>query len=398
MSKAPLWTKPFIAIIIANGLLFGSFHSLLPTLPMYVASLGASGAEVGLISGIFGVSAIFIRFFTDDFVRILGKKNCLYIGIILSLVATISYAFFTSIHMLMTARIIQGLGFGLGTTFAAALAVDSIPASRRGEGVGYFGLGNTVSMGVAPALGVLLLTDFGANGLFGFSSLAAAFAIVSTVFCGAPAHTVPLHQPKVHVPWRSRFFEAGTGFPSFFTMLFGLAYGSVNTFIALMAQEAHIENPGLFFVVGTVFIFLTRTFGGRLYDRRGPFWVLLPGILSYTLASFLIIQASSFTMLMIAAVFYGTGAGLIMPSLMTWLFNSVAPERRSNASATYYNMLDVGTSGGIIILGSVAGIIGYVHMFYAVLATMLIFLAGFLLQHVYGSAASAAHTEESSHD
>lgn len=170
MTKAPLWTRRFFAIIIANGLLFASFHCLLPTLPLYVASLGASGAEIGLISGIFGVSAIFIRFFTDDFVKLLGKKKCLYLGLFFSLISTVAYAFFTSIHMLLIARVVQGLGFGLGTTFAAALAVDIIPSSRRGEGVGYFGLGNTISMGIAPALGVMLLTDFSSDFLFAFST------------------------------------------------------------------------------------------------------------------------------------------------------------------------------------------------------------------------------------
>lgn len=400
MTKAPLWTKRFFAIIIANGLLFASFHCLLPTLPLYVASLGASGTEIGLISGIFGVSAIFIRFFTDDFVRFLGKKRCLYLGLFFSLASTIAYGFFTSVHMLLIARIIQGLGFGLGTTFAAALAVDIIPSSRRGEGVGYFGLGNTISMGVAPAIGVALLTGFSSDFLFGFSALAAALAVGCTIFCSESRSAVrrARRAPKTAVPWRSRFFEAGTEFPSFFTMLFGLAYGCVNTFIALMAQEAHIPNPGFFFVIGTIFVFLTRTFGGRVYDHKGPFWVLLPGILAYTAGLVIIINATSFMALMTAAVFYGTGAGLIMPSLMTWLFNSVAPERRASASATYYNMLDVGTSGGIIVLGSVAGSIGYVHMFYYVLAAMLLFLAVFLAQQFFKpSRPSAVLHKENSH-
>lgn len=385
MTKAPLWTKRFFAIIIANGLLFASFHCLLPTLPLYVASLGASGTEIGLISGIFGVSAICIRFFTDDFVKLLGKKRCLYVGLVLSLGATIAYGFFTSVPLLLLARIIQGLGFGLGTTFAAALAVDIIPSSRRGEGVGYFGLGNTISMGVAPAIGVALLTGFSADFLFGFSAAAAAVAIVCTLFCSESLSAIrrARRAPKVAVPWRSRFFEAGTEFPSFFTMLFGLAYGCVNTFIALLAQEANIPNPGFFFVIGTIFVFITRTFGGRVYDSKGPFWVLLPGIISYIVGLVIIINASSFLALMIAAIFYGTGAGLIMPSLMTWLFNSVAPERRASASATYYNMLDVGTSGGIIVLGSVAGSIGYVNMFYYILATMVLFLIVFLAQQFF---------------
>ena len=65
MSKTNLWTKNFIALIATNGLLFASFHVLLPTLPIYAGNIGANGVQIGMISGIFGFSAIFIRLFTD---------------------------------------------------------------------------------------------------------------------------------------------------------------------------------------------------------------------------------------------------------------------------------------------------------------------------------------------
>ena len=73
MQKVQLWTRDFIALVATNGLLFGSFHFLLPTLPLYAAGLGATGTEIGIIGGIFGFSAIFIRLFTDTGVRALGK-------------------------------------------------------------------------------------------------------------------------------------------------------------------------------------------------------------------------------------------------------------------------------------------------------------------------------------
>ena len=146
MTNETLWSRNFIALVTANGLLFAGFHVLLPTLPLYVAGLGASGSEIGLIAGIFGYSAIFIRLFTDTGVRAFGKKKCLYAGLLLSLLATVGYACFDSIHAIIAARIIHGFGFGLSTTFAAALVADVIPASRRGEGIGYFGLGSTPCM------------------------------------------------------------------------------------------------------------------------------------------------------------------------------------------------------------------------------------------------------------
>lgn len=61
---------------------------------------------------------------------------------------------FDSIHAIVAARILHGFGFGLSTTFAAAIVADVIPASRRGEGIGYFGLGSTVMMALAPAVGL----------------------------------------------------------------------------------------------------------------------------------------------------------------------------------------------------------------------------------------------------
>lgn len=381
MALTPLWTKRFIAIMMANGLFFVSFHSLLPTLPLYVASLGATGTEIGIIAGIFSLSSIGIRFFTEDVVHRLGKKNCLYLGILLSLAATISYPFITSIPLLTFGRIIQGLGFGLGTTFAAALAVDIIPASRRGEGVGFFGLGNTISMGLAPAAGVALLTGYGSTALFALATIAPALALLATYGTGPTqtVHHVPQQTLKLSL-WH-RFVEHGTGRPSFFTMLWGFAFGSTNTFIAMFAQAEQIPSSGLFFVVGTVLVFISRTFGGRLYDSKGPVYVLLPGIISYTLfLGFLLLGVHDLTTLLLSSVFYGLGGGLIMPALMTWLFNSVKPERRSNASATFYNMMDIGTSLGIIALGALSSFIGYSHIFYVVLLVMLLFLAAFIVQ------------------
>lgn len=388
MKSTALWTKQFIAIMIANGLFFVSFHSLLPTLPMYVASLGATGTEIGIISGIFSLSAIGIRVFTDDIVYFLGKKTGLYLGIFFTLIATISYPFVTSVPLLIGARLIQGLGFGLGTTFAAALAVDIIPPSRRGEGVGFFGMGNTVSIGLAPAIGVSLLTTYGSSALFTLSTMAPALAIIATWLSGKGADAVRRSKEKVRLSLWNRFIEKGTAFPSFCTMLFGFSFGSVNTYIALFAQSVGIENSGIFFMTGTFVVFLTRTFGGRLYDAKGPFFVILPGIIAYAMAAILILCAKSFAMLITASVFYGLGAGLMMPALMTWLFSAVMPERRSNASATFYNMMDIGTSIGIIALGALSGLVGYTRIFYVVLAVMLFFLVSFMYHHASHRTAS----------
>ncbi|MBM6760502.1 MFS transporter [Megamonas hypermegale] len=379
MTKVKLWTRNFMALVWANGLLFAGFHFLLPTLPLYAASIGATGTEIGIITGIFGFSAIFIRLFTDTGVRKFGKKKCLYFGLFCSFLATFSYDIFTSVYSLILARILHGIGFGLSTTFAAALVADVIPAQRRGEGIGYFGLGSTVAMAVAPALGVMLLTDFSANILFLTSMVVTLLSAVSAKLCNAKEAPLPAEKKSISI--RHKICEYGTGIPSILTVLFGAAYGSINTFVAMMANEAGIENAGLFFIVGTIFVFISRPFGGRIFDSKGGFWVILPGGILYLIGLCILISSSSLTMLLVASVFYGLGGGLLLPSLMTWMLNVVTLDRRSGASATFYNMLDIGTSSGIILLGSVAGSIGYVNMYFYVIAVMVIFIVFFLFNH-----------------
>lgn len=390
MTNETLWSRNFIALVTANGLLFAGFHVLLPTLPLYVAGLGASGSEIGLIAGIFGYSAIFIRLFTDTGVRAFGKKKCLYAGLLLSLLATVGYACFDSIHAIIAARIIHGFGFGLSTTFAAALVADVIPASRRGEGIGYFGLGSTIAMALAPAFGLMLLSDISAVMLFAVSGLASLLALFAARKDRMAEKEPKLPLPAMHLSFRNRIYEPGTGIPSVLTILFGAAYGSVNTFIAMMAAEAGIESADLFFIVGTCFIFISRPFGGRLLDRRGAFAVVIPGALLYSAALGLILMADSLPLLLGASVLYGLGAGLLLPALMTWMLNAVRADRRSAASATFYNMLDIGTSTGILVLGSLAGSVGYIAMYQYVLAIMGVFLVFGIVQHRFAASALQA--------
>lgn len=385
MEKVRLWTRNFIALVFANGLLFAGFHMLLPTLPLYVSNLGATGSQVGLVTGIFGYAAICIRLFTDNFVNKLGKKKCLYLGLLFSIIATLGYMLLDQIGSIIVARIIHGFGFGLSTTFAAAIVADVIPQERRGEGIGYFGLGSTVAMALAPALGLMLLNDISSYALFGVSLLFTLCAIVAAMIDNTKVpHPVQAHD-KVKTSIKNRIYESGTGTPAILTILFGAGYGGVNTFIALLAKEVGIEQAGLFFIVGTIFIFISRPFGGRLLDLKGAFPVVISGGILYIIGLFMILATQGLGLYLAASVFYGLGAGLLLPALLTWMLNQVAVERRSAASATFYNMLDIGTSTGILLLGTIGGIVGYSHMFEYVIILMVIFIVFSILQHIRGN-------------
>lgn len=64
-SGIKVWTLSFLCITIANALLFMIFEMLLPTLPLFVTEIGGDAKDVGMVNGIFMVSAIAIRPFAS---------------------------------------------------------------------------------------------------------------------------------------------------------------------------------------------------------------------------------------------------------------------------------------------------------------------------------------------
>jgi len=376
-----LWTKNFIFLLGANALMFGGFHMLLPTLPVYAAANGGTGTQLGIIAGIFGFSAIFIRFFIDLLVNKFGKKKCLYIGLFISFLCTIGYALFPVINNIILIRIFHGFGFGITSTFYAAIAADIIPSTRLGEGMGYFGLGSTVMMAIVPAVGVWMMDSLGFIPVFIASSIGTGIALIGTMFCYEPQNVI--EEKEEHKKNCNSIFykliERGTVFPACLTMLFGVGYGSANTFVAMLAQEASIGNSGYFFLVGTICVFLSRPFAGKLFDRKGPTWVVLPGGLFLFAGLAILTQTTSLIIFLSASVLYGFGAGFLLPSLLSWMLNIVNPDRRSATSATFYNMLDVGTSGGAILLGMIAETTGYISMYKYSTAALGIFILAYIV-------------------
>src|SRR4029077_5969178 len=63
--------------------------------------------------------------------------------------------------ILVIASVIRGFGFGLGTVVMGALMAVLLPADRRGEGLGVFGLADTVPAVIALPSGVWLAGHFG---------------------------------------------------------------------------------------------------------------------------------------------------------------------------------------------------------------------------------------------
>src|SRR5690606_37024934 len=86
------------------------------------------------------------------------------------------YGHVGGIGALLIIRLLHGVGWAFATTAAAAAIADLLPPSRRGEGMGWYGLAMTIAMAIGPILGVWALEGISFRGAF---LLAAGLSLVS---------------------------------------------------------------------------------------------------------------------------------------------------------------------------------------------------------------------------
>jgi MFS family permease len=166
-------------------------------------------------------------------------------------------------------------------------------------------------------------------------------------------------------------------------------FAGIFYFIMLYAGETNISRPSLWYVVGPAAVVLSRLFGGRLFDRRGP---------GVAVAAALAMLFAAFTSLAVwrtdagflwAAAMQGLAMGLLHPCIMAMAANMVEAERRGAAMATVFAAFDMGIGSGSLVLGWVAGQTGsYAAMFGVAAVTLVVPAALYWLKVLPGYAAT----------
>ena len=111
-----------------------------------------------------------------------SRRMVLIIGCIISTVISLSYVLAFSIGILLLVRSLHGIGFSATTNASGTIVSDIVPRSRLAEGVGYFGLSNTLATAVGPALSLLLIQHFNFNVLFLVASIISFIALCCGFF------------------------------------------------------------------------------------------------------------------------------------------------------------------------------------------------------------------------
>lgn len=359
-----LWTRNFILLCLANLTLFINMQVLLPTLPLYLVEIGGGYRDVGYVMAAYTIGAVVIRPFAGWLVDTYGRKKFVILGMLMVLLACALYGFATNLSFLMGIRAFHGLAFGMVTTALGTIVADSLPAARFGEGMGYFGLTASLSMALAPVIGLWLVGEYGYPVFFVTVGLLAVLAFGCSLLIRSAGVPAPVKPPGGPGLGGGISLLEKVALPASAVMFFlAFTYGAVLSFIALYAAELNVNNIGLFFSALAVTMIVSRPISGRWSDRGGTNMVLLIGHV-VVFAGMLVVGFSSTDAGFIwAGALIGVGFGFCIPTLQALAVRPARADRRGAATSTFFVAFDLGLGIGTIIWGYVAEAAGYRVMY-----------------------------------
>lgn len=350
-----LWTKSFIQMTLAMLFLFTGFYLLVPTLPLFIKELGGSESQVGIMMGMFTISAVIARPIIGGMLDRYGRRSFIIWGLVFFGITMYSYNWVVSIASLVILRIIHGLTWAVSTTAVGTAITDIIPNSRRGEGMGWYGMAMTIAMAIGPMIGLWMIQSYSFQGLFLLATLLLFIALFLTFVTKIP-FTPQLEKGKIQL------FEKSILPIAIVIFFLAFAYGGITTFLPLFATSIDV-NPGTFFLVYAVALTIVRPISGKLSDKYGEVLIIVPSLFITVLAIFVLTASNGLMGVVAAAILYGVGFGSAQPTLQAAMLKIIDPSKRGIANASFFTAFDLGIGLGAILLGFVSQLFGYRILF-----------------------------------
>ena len=261
---------------------------IIPLMPLYAASFGASPSIIGLLGATYPmlqfVGSPILGRLSDRY----GRKPILLISQAGTLLGFILLGTANSLWLLFLSRMIDGIS-GANISTAQAVITDSTTEKTRTQGLGLLGAAFGLGFIIGPVIAFLSLAASG-NDFHIPALVAAGFSLISilgTAFF--LKETLPLEQRgkthKAEISFRTMFAALQkpiTGFLLILMFTFQLAFGGFEQLLSLFTlTRLGLDAKGnsiLFVFVGIIIVLVQGYFIGKWSRKFGDKWLIRMGL------------------------------------------------------------------------------------------------------------------------
>ncbi len=320
----------------------------------------ADKSMIGFILSCYTIACLCIRPFAGYFLDTFARRPLYLLAYFIFTVVFGGYMLATTLTLFIALRIVHGFAFGMVTVSGNTIVIDILPSSRRGEGIGYYGLANNIAMSFGPMIGLFMHGAFSYETIFSCSLLSGSLGFLMAFLVKTP-YKQPVKREPISL---DRFFLVKGTWAGLSLLLLSIPYGMTTTYVAMYAEEIGISvNAGLYFTFMAIGLAISRLFSGRQVDKGRITLVISLGMYLACISFFVL--ASLQTLMLWNPVFtsylyigialsQGVAFGTMFPAFNTLFVNLAPNSQRGTATSTYLTSWDVGIGIGLMIGGTIA--------------------------------------------
>jgi MFS family permease len=361
-SRPRLVSARFAAALLSSFGALTSFYLLLSVTPMYAMSAGAGSAGAGLVTGSLMLTTVLAEFASPRLLGRFGYRAVFAAGALLLGGPAPALLLPHSMATIIAVSIARGIGFGLATVVLGALVAASVPAERRGEGIGLAGVVACVPAIVALPSGVWLAQNTGYAVVIAITAISALAPLAATPWLANPAgqQAGRGHAGTEAAPagLLSSLRSGGMLRPGLVFAATTIAAGVVASFLPLAAGvSAGVATLGLF--AQAVTATASRWWAGRRGDRHGHAGLLIPGLLTAAAGMASLIWVSAPVVVIAGMCLFGIGFGIAQNTTFALMLDRAPASGYGTASALWNLAYDAGYGTGPIVFGVFVAHTGY---------------------------------------
>mgnify|MGYP002641519374 CR=1 FL=1 len=356
--------KPLASIFLIVFIDLLGFGLILPLLPYYAESFGASDTLVGILVASYAaaqlVGAPLLGRLSDRF----GRRPILLVSLLGTLLSFLLLGFAKTLWVLFAARIFDGITGG-NISVAQAYIADVTDEKSRAKGMGMIGAAFGLGFIFGPATGGFLsqwgyaVPAFAAAGLVTFNLLMVYFWLPESLTPEKRAELAKTEKPKLTLgalfAALKRPFSGSLLITRFF---FGLAFAIFQTIFSLYALRrfnlAAQQTGYILTYVGVLSVIVQGGLVGKLSERFREDWLITAsvGVMALSLLGWAFVP--SVTMLLVVLAPIALAGGILNTVVSSALTKTVQPQEIGgilglSASIESLTRVIAPTLGGILL-------------------------------------------------
>ncbi len=354
-----LWNGNYLRVWIANFLLYFSFMLLTPLFPLYLSeTFDADKQMIGMVLSGYTLTALIVRPFSGYLVDSFPRRTVLLTSFFLFFLLFIGYPLSATLLLFFVVRTLHGAPFGLATVSNSTVAIDVLPASRRAEGIGYYGLSNNIATAISPSIALLI---YGMTGNYDLLFILAIVFSGLAFYCNYTLKLQPRQtfaRPPISL---DRFILLKAWRQGFCVACFSFSYGIISTYVAIYGKEelGITGGTGVFFMLLSIGLILSRLTGSRTLRQGKIIHNATIGVLVSLVGYLLFASLHNYWGYYGAAFIIGLGNGHMFPAFQSMFLNLASNDQRGTANSTLYVSWDTGMGIGVLLGGVIAEYWGY---------------------------------------